>query len=409
LKILFVLGFPNPFPGAAWTRIGFLADAWSKKGHSIEVLGAFTYKSFQKRGVAESGKAKIFNLVFHIDLDHPLIFAINSLMSFIVSTLILISRKPNVALVSVPPGDVGVGALMACQLTRTKSIVDYRDDWEDYMILCSRSPVAKTLNKATKRIAMLIYTKTDLVIPVSPLDVATLKSAGVHKVHLIPNGADVKIFRPYEKMKPRSQMGLAADCFIVVFTGALEGYYMLNETMCAFAEFLKTPKHASAKLLLINNQEKNEKLTNEITCVARELGIDNSVLCLSGTCDHSKLAKMIALADVGLIPLDKQRGHRWPAKFFEYCACGLPVIATVKADSILGKLIHAYDLGLTVPPNDYLQLANALTRICEDSEFRSRAKRRARRMVLQNFDRNKLEEEFLELLKMNVHGKASFN
>jgi len=49
MKILFVLGFPNPFPGASWTRIGFFAEDRSKKGHAVEVLGAFSYKPFRKR------------------------------------------------------------------------------------------------------------------------------------------------------------------------------------------------------------------------------------------------------------------------------------------------------------------------------------------------------------------------
>jgi hypothetical protein len=38
---LFVLGFPNPFLGAGWNRIGFFAEDWAKKGHVVEVLGAF--------------------------------------------------------------------------------------------------------------------------------------------------------------------------------------------------------------------------------------------------------------------------------------------------------------------------------------------------------------------------------
>jgi len=40
MKILFVLGFANPFAGAGWTRIGFFADQWPRKGHIIEILGA---------------------------------------------------------------------------------------------------------------------------------------------------------------------------------------------------------------------------------------------------------------------------------------------------------------------------------------------------------------------------------
>ena len=50
MKILFILGFANPFPGAGWTRIGFFAEDWSNKGNAIEVQGAFNYALLQKKG-----------------------------------------------------------------------------------------------------------------------------------------------------------------------------------------------------------------------------------------------------------------------------------------------------------------------------------------------------------------------
>jgi len=54
MKILFILGFANPFPGAGWTRIGFFAEDWSRKSHMIDFLGAFNYKAFSKKGVKKS-------------------------------------------------------------------------------------------------------------------------------------------------------------------------------------------------------------------------------------------------------------------------------------------------------------------------------------------------------------------
>jgi hypothetical protein len=42
MKILFVFGFHNPSASAAWTRIGFSAENWSKGGHEVDALGAFT-------------------------------------------------------------------------------------------------------------------------------------------------------------------------------------------------------------------------------------------------------------------------------------------------------------------------------------------------------------------------------
>jgi len=69
MKVLFFLGFPNPFPGAGWTRVGFFADQWSRKGHIIEVLGAFSYKAFSKKGVKRLNNINISNLTFN--MTHP--------------------------------------------------------------------------------------------------------------------------------------------------------------------------------------------------------------------------------------------------------------------------------------------------------------------------------------------------
>ena len=78
MKILFVLGFPNPFPGAGWTRIGFFAKDWSDKGHEVDVLGAFSYKSIQKRGAKKFSKANIFNLIFNMAMVYSLFFILSS-------------------------------------------------------------------------------------------------------------------------------------------------------------------------------------------------------------------------------------------------------------------------------------------------------------------------------------------
>jgi len=54
MSILFVLGFPNPFPAAGWTRIGFFTKDCSKKRHKIEVLDAFNYYINFKRKPSSS-------------------------------------------------------------------------------------------------------------------------------------------------------------------------------------------------------------------------------------------------------------------------------------------------------------------------------------------------------------------
>ncbi|MHA1583362.1 MAG: hypothetical protein ACTSYM_12820 [Candidatus Baldrarchaeia archaeon] len=199
MKILFFLGFPNPFPGAAWSRIGFFADQWSRKGHSIEILGTFGYTSLKKMGARKSGKVNIFNLIFHIGVNHPLIFILNSFVSFIVSIVFLLARRPDIVIISVPTGDAGTGAIMACKLIGVSYIIDYRDEWEDYNIDRSKSKICKEAYNLLKIVITKIYTRSNLIVTVTRLFAKNLSLRGVKNVRIMPNGADVSVFKPYEK------------------------------------------------------------------------------------------------------------------------------------------------------------------------------------------------------------------
>ncbi|MCK4884869.1 hypothetical protein KAS24_02250, partial [Candidatus Bathyarchaeota archaeon] len=81
MKILLILGSPNPFPGAAWTRIGFFAKSWANKTNQVDVLGTFTYKAIKKRGARKLGKMNIYNISPHMVSSHPFFFAMDTLIS----------------------------------------------------------------------------------------------------------------------------------------------------------------------------------------------------------------------------------------------------------------------------------------------------------------------------------------
>jgi glycosyltransferase involved in cell wall biosynthesis len=117
--------------------------------------------------------------------------------------------------------------------------------------------------------------------------------------------------------------------------------------------------------------------------------------------DKAKLASLIAEADVGLIPYDDSPlwKNSLPAKFFEYCACGIPVIATVYEDSLLATLIKQHQIGLIVPSMDQEKLAEAIYWIYGNKSFREAAGKRARKLVEERFDRNKIADEFLKLIE----------
>ena len=388
MKILFVLGFPNPFPSAAWTRIGFFAENWSKKGHAVGVLGAFTFSTLQKRGGWKFGKVRIFNLIFNMNLGNPLVFTINSLMSVIVSMFYLIADRPRIAIVSVPTGDVGLGAIMACRLLGVKCVVDYRDEWEDYAKSLVGRKSEKMFYSAVGRLAFNLYSNSGLVVAVTSKLVHVLKQRGLTNVALVPNGADVKTFKPSPKKD---------DGFKLFYSGGVGGYYRLDVVLKAIKRFIeKGPKNVT---LIIAG----DGTIHDVLIMASQLGISKNVSYMGVIREKTELADIIAEANVGLIPYDDNPlwKNALPAKFFEYCACGLPVIATVYEDSLLGKLIRDNAIGIISPPLDDVKLAESFYALYCNNSFRKAAGNKARILIEEKFDRNKIAEEYLKLIKDN--------
>ena len=388
MKILFVLGVPNPFSGAAWTRIGFFSKDWSRKGHSVEVLGTFSYKTLQERGVRKIGKVKIFNLTFNMGLSHPLIFTLNGIISFIVSTFFLLAKKPNVVVVSVPSGDAGLGALMACKLLKARFVVDYRDEWEDYTISIINYKTGKLFYSIIRKLAACLYGRSQLVVAATPNFATSLKLRGVTDVRLVWNGADTRTFKPLGN--DRENQG-----FIVFYSGGVGGYYRLDIAVQSIKKLVDKGAE-NVKLIIAGGGEAQKVLK-----LAFEMGISGNIEYNGVINDKAKLAELIAEADVGLIPYDDNPlwKNSLPAKFFEYCACGIPVIATVYEDSLLATFIREYGIGVTSPPMDEQKLTEAIYWIYKETSLREAAGKRARALVEEKFDRTKIAENFLKLIE----------
>lgn len=396
MKILFLLGFPNPFPGAAWTRIGFFADAWSKKGHSVEVLGTFSYVTLRKRGAKKIGRVNIFNLIFNMGLNHPLIFMLNTIVSFVVSIPFLLAKKPNVTVVSVPTGDAGLGALMACRLFKVKCAIDYRDEWENYTLSLTNSRNGKIFYSVVKKLMASLYSKSQLIVAVTSSFMLHLERRGVTNIRLIPNGADVTVFNPCDKYAVRKKIGLTASDFIIVYSGSIGGYYKLEIVIKALAKLHDLIR--DIKFIIVGDGPDLPTILR----LSKKLGLQDRILYLGVKNDKNQLAEILAVADTGIIPGAYTKGQL-PAKFFEYCACGVPVIATVSDDSILAKLIKEYKIGLTVSSmDDEEKLAKAIYQIYENDSFRETAGKRARALVEEKFDRNRIADEFLKLIEINI-------
>ena len=396
MKVLFFLGFPNPFPGAAWTRIGFFADYFRKKGHKVYVAGIFSPYSLNKAGLTCWRDIKIYNVCPTFWMESILSLLFNIFSSFITLPLLLVFLRPDLTIISVPAGEPAVGAYFASRLVKAKVVFDYRDEWEDYRINKSRPKIYRGAYRLLKTLMTKIYMKSHLVVAVTSPFAKSLSLRGVRGVKIVPNGADTDVFKPYNKAALRSKLGLPKDDFIIVYNGGIGGYYRLDVVVKAL-EKLDSRLRDEVKLLMVGKGPDLPKIMS----MAKNFGLENNIVYLGVKNDKEELAKILSAADVGIVPYDDSPLWRnsIPAKFFEYCACGLPVIATVKEDSLLAMLIRKYDVGVASPPMNVRKLATVIHRLYRDESFRKEAGKRARLFIEKKFDRNKIAEELLCLVE----------
>lgn len=108
---------------------------------------------------------------------------------------------------------------------------DVRDEWEDYAINKASSKTFREAYRLLKALMTSLYNKSDLVVAVTQPIARSLKLRGVRGVKIVPNGADINVFRPYEKSVVRRRLGLRDDEFVIVYEGGVGGYYRLDESL----------------------------------------------------------------------------------------------------------------------------------------------------------------------------------
>jgi phosphatidyl-myo-inositol dimannoside synthase len=164
---------------------------------------------------------------------------------------------------------------------------------------------------------------SDKITTVSPSLVEKLKSLGFD-ADLITNGVDTGLFTPKDGFSKRAELGIGPDDFVIGFCGSIERWYAIDKIIRSLPAIIKYRKNT--KLLLVGGSLFTQYLA-ELQQLVIDLGLKDHVL-FTGTSPYDELPDYIACMDVCTIPLSPPR---WvdialPNKFFEYSACGKPIV-----------------------------------------------------------------------------------
>jgi len=235
-----------------------------------------------------------------------------------------IIREQNIDVVVAAHVLAGTAVIHAAKKYQVPVVFDLKDWFPDSAAAYFKNNIIQeTVRKSVWAITKRNLSNSNKITTVSPSLVEKLKKHGF-SADLITNGVDTDIFKPMNGAEKRKELGFTADDFIIGFCGSIERWYAIDEMIRALPELIRY--HPSTKMLVVGGSLFTSYKA-ELQELAVELNVSDRVI-FTGTKPYSELPGYIACMDVCTIPLSPPQ---WgdialPNKFFEYSACGKPIL-----------------------------------------------------------------------------------
>ncbi len=218
----------------------------------------------------------------------------------------------------------GTAVIHAAKKYQVPVVFDLKDWFPDSAAAYFKNKILQeTVRRSVWAITKRNLLQSDKITTVSPSLVEKLKGYGF-SADLITNGVDTDFFKPLDGSVKRKELGLCPDDFIIGFCGSIERWYAIDEMIRALPELIQY--RSSTKMLIVGGS----LFTNyemELKKLVADLNVSEHVI-FTGTKPYADLPNYIACMDVCTIPLSPPQWGEiaLPNKFFEYSACGKPIL-----------------------------------------------------------------------------------
>ncbi|MGI9108050.1 MAG: glycosyltransferase family 4 protein [Pyrinomonadaceae bacterium] len=308
---------------------------------------------------------------------------LRSYLSFIPAALRSGRRagKLDVVLVSTPPLFAIIPAIILAKLRGAKLILDVRDLWPDELVTYAGYGERSLPVRATGALARLGYRVADCVVGTTDaiVDECVSRGAAREKTFLMPNGADLDLFRPLPRDNPTAGEYPFGERFVVMYSG-LFGIKHGLEVLLEAAALLR--EHKEIVFFLLGGGARRDALLEQV----KELNLDNVIF--GGERRVEDVPSLIARADVCFAAV---RPEPYPkkvisVKIFEYLACEKPVVGALSGES--ARVLAESGGGIVVAPGDARAIADAILELYPDPERRTVMGRTGHLYVEEHYSRS---------------------
>ena len=399
MKVLYFHQHFSTALGAAGTRSYEFAKALVKRGHAVTIVCGSNW-------LADSGLSGQFsnhyregfvNQIHIIELELPY----SNIDSFLKRTILFLKFSfrgivyalnfdYDVLFSTSTPLTAGIPGIFAKIFRRKPFIFEVRDLWPELPRAMGviKNPV---ILKIIDWLETLSYKFADKCIALAPgIAEGILKKFPHKEVVIIPNGAD-----RYQGSSQRRK--IKSDKFVAVFTGA-HGIANGLDAVLDASKVIKDRGPSNIRIQFIGDGKHKPNLIAR----SQQESLTNCIF-LDPMSKVQLFDYLYENVDVGLMILDNIPAFyngTSPNKFFDYLSLGLPVLNNYPG--WLASIIDENKCGITVKPDNPNEFADALIYLHDNPAICTEMGIRAKKLSDNNFDRNKLANQFIEYLESVV-------
>ena len=203
------------------------------------------------------------------------------------------------------------------------------------------------------------------------------------KITVLPNGVDMKLFRPAEEKKDD----------LVLFVGRIcpeKGLHVLLKSLAYLRE--------SIHLVIIGPPSWDIKyFENTIRLIKEENKRGKHKVAYLGEQDQKNIINWYRKASILVLPSFREA---LPVVILEALACETPVVATNVGG--IPEVLCNSEGGILIPPNESIRLAEAIQFLLDDENVRAKFGRQGRELVAKNFSLESVVEKLHRIYKQMI-------
>ena len=403
VRVLVISQLFSPEMGALPNRLSPLTRHLGAHGHDVyvatgmpnyprgEVFPAYRGRRFMREDLegATVLRTAYFTTPRNVSKGSQLL----SYLSFLPAVLHSGWRAGKVVAVFVtsPPIFPALPAIVLAKRRRAKLRVDLRDLWPDEVVAVGAAREGSLPVRVLRVIERWMYRSADVVTCTTPAFAATVAERGVgeEKRRLLPNGADLELFRPLPRENEVAAQYEFGDRLVVMYSGLLGIKHGL-ETLVDAAALLRDREDV---VFFIRGEGPRR---DALQAQARDLGLTNVIF--GGERPIEDVPYLLARADVcvtNLLP-DPYLEKIVSVKVFEYLACERAVVGGLRGEG--ARVLEESGGGIAVEPGDARAMADAVRELLDSPERRAEMGASGRRYVEQHHSRAAIAARLEELL-----------